>query len=97
MPLPDVRAGQALNTFLGSTLVLNCRGSVSTPVDDDFPKRLLAPGSLLDKAGVKWRVLVVSACHSGSFIDTLKDDHTLITAAAANRKEKATRRAAPMS
>jgi Peptidase C13 family len=43
-------------------------------------------------------VLVVSACYSGSFIDTLKDDHTLIiTAAAANRKEKATRRAAPMT
>jgi hypothetical protein len=41
---------------------------------------------MLDHAGIKWRVLVVSACYSGSFIDTLKDDRTLIiTAAAANK------------
>jgi hypothetical protein len=41
---------------------------------------------MLDHAGIKWRVLVVSACYSGSFIDALKDDRTLIiTAAAANK------------
>ena len=41
---------------------------------------------MLDRSGIKWRVLVISACYSGSFIDTLKDEHTLIlTAAAADR------------
>ena len=41
---------------------------------------------MLDKAGITWRVLVVSASYSGSMIDTLADDHTLvITAAAADK------------
>jgi Peptidase C13 family len=41
---------------------------------------------MLDSAGIKWRVIVVSACYSGSFIDVLKDDNTLImTASAADR------------
>jgi hypothetical protein len=41
---------------------------------------------MLDRAGIKWRVVVVSACYSGGFIDPLKDDHTLIlTAARADR------------
>lgn len=41
---------------------------------------------MLDDAGIKWRIIVVSACYSGGFIDALKDEHTLImTASAANR------------
>src|SRR5207249_6529639 len=41
---------------------------------------------MLDDAGIKWRIIVVSACYSGGFIDPLKDDNTLImTASAANR------------
>lgn len=40
----------------------------------------------LNEAGIKWRVIVISACYSGSFIDELKDPHTIvITAAAADR------------
>lgn len=49
----------------------------------------LAPWELrdmLDDSGIKWRVVVISACHSGSFVDELEDDHTLvITASAADR------------
>lgn len=49
----------------------------------------LAPEDLkqmLDDAGIKWRIIVVSACYSGGFIDPLKDPYTLImTASAANR------------
>lgn len=42
--------------------------------------------NMLDRAGIKWRVIVISACYSGSFIDALKDDHSMIlTAAAADR------------
>lgn len=40
----------------------------------------------LREAGIKWRVIVISACHSGSFIDALRDPNTIvITAAAADR------------
>jgi peptidase C13-like protein len=42
--------------------------------------------AILDRSGIKWRVLVISACYSGSFVDALKNEHTLIlTAAAANK------------
>jgi hypothetical protein len=36
---------------------------------------------LLDDAGIKWRIIVVSACYSGGFIRPLQDDHTLIVTA----------------
>lgn len=40
----------------------------------------------LDKAGIRWRVIVVSACYSGSFVPALQSDNTLvITASAADR------------
>lgn len=40
----------------------------------------------LDEAGITNRVLIISACHSGSFIPRLKNDNTLImTAARADR------------
>lgn len=37
----------------------------------------------LDKSGIKWRVIVVSACYSGSFIDDLQSPTTLIITASA--------------
>ena len=41
----------------------------------------------LNDAGIRWRVLVISACYSGGFIEPLKDDNTLIiTSAAADRQ-----------
>jgi hypothetical protein len=41
---------------------------------------------MLDRSGIKQRVVVVSACHSGSFIPTLADANTLvITASHADR------------
>jgi hypothetical protein len=41
--------------------------------------------SMLRKAGIKWKVVIVSACFAGGFIDPLKDDQSLIiTAADAN-------------
>lgn len=41
---------------------------------------------MLDDAGVRNRVVVVSSCYSGGFVDALKDDDTLIiTASAPNR------------
>lgn len=42
---------------------------------------------MLDEAGIKNRVIVISACYSGGFIDALKDENTLILTAA--RKDRA--------
>lgn len=36
---------------------------------------------MLDESGILWRVLVISACYSGSFIDELRDPHTLVITA----------------
>lgn len=41
----------------------------------------------LDRAGIRWRVIVISSCFSGSFIPALQSDNTLvITASAADRQ-----------
>ncbi|HUQ75247.1 MAG TPA: C13 family peptidase [Burkholderiales bacterium] len=45
----------------------------------DLPARELA--SMLRSSGVRWKVIVVSACYSGGFIDALRDDYTLIITA----------------
>lgn len=37
--------------------------------------------SALDAAGIKWRIVVISACYSGGFIDALKDAHTMVVTA----------------
>lgn len=51
--------------------------------------RQLTPGQLrraLDRSGIRNRVIVISACHSGSFIPALADPRTLVmTAARADR------------
>lgn len=38
----------------------------------------------LDESGIKWRVIVISACYSGSFIDALDDPNTVVITAAAD-------------
>ncbi len=54
-----------------------------------LPLRQLTPATLrqaLDAAGIRWRVIVVSACYSGGYVDTLSDPRTLVvTAARADR------------
>jgi Peptidase C13 family len=56
-----------------------------------FPLRLDALNaadlrSMLDDAGIRWRIVVISACYSGGFIPALADERTLVmTAAAADR------------
>ncbi len=37
---------------------------------------------MLKKSAITWKVIVVSACYAGGFIEPLKDDHTLIITAA---------------
>jgi hypothetical protein len=54
------------------------------PLDDLTPQQVR---QALDDAGIRWRVIIVSSCYSGGFIEPLKDPHTLvITAAAPDRQ-----------
>lgn len=56
---------------------------------DPLPLDQIAPEDLADifaKAGIRYKVIVISACYSGGFIDALKSDTTMIvTAARADR------------
>ncbi len=73
-------------------LFLTSHGSedaeLSVQLEDLSFRPLSADGlaAMFKASGIRWKVIVVSACYSGSFIDALKDDHTLIiTAARADR------------
>jgi hypothetical protein len=52
---------------------------------DDLPLDPVSPQDLrdaLDDAGIEWRILIVSACYSGGFIDALAGPRTLVITAA---------------
>lgn len=69
-------------------LFLTSHGSKNAVLSIEFSA--LAPNDLSDEdlygilaeTGIRWRILVVSACYSGSFIERLKDPYTLIMTAA---------------
>jgi hypothetical protein len=62
-------------------LMVDFRPLRFSPVTPAFLK------SALDAAGIKWKVVVVSACYSGGFVETLRDAHTMvITASSAERQ-----------
>ena len=52
----------------------------SWPLEDLDGKALRAA---LDESGIRWRVIVISACHSAAFIEPLADDFTIVLTSAA--------------
>jgi hypothetical protein len=73
-------------------LAISSHGSSDPAIavaNSELPLTDLTPEDLVDalgQAGIKWRVIFISACYAGGFIDPLRDDHTvIITAAAADR------------
>lgn len=54
------------------------------PLDDMTPAQVR---KALDDAGIGWRVIVVSSCYSGGFIEPLRTPQTLIITAAANDRK----------
>ncbi|WP_347985745.1 C13 family peptidase [Methylomonas sp. AM2-LC] len=52
-------------------------------LNDISPEKLR---TMLDEAGIKWRVIIISSCYSGGFIDALQNENTLIATAAAADK-----------
>jgi hypothetical protein len=73
-------------------LYLTARGTREHEIEANFPPldlHTLTPtalGRAFAEAGIKWRVIVVSACYSGAFIEPLKDSNTLIVTASASDK-----------
>jgi peptidase C13-like protein len=43
-------------------------------------------GAMLKESGIRWRVVVISACYSGSFVEPLADNHTIVITAASKRR-----------
>lgn len=81
--------GASINTEEDVVMVyLASHGSANHVFEISLPPLELAQitpsalRSMLDDSGIKWRIIVVSACYAGGFIDALQDDHTLVMAAA---------------
>lgn len=56
------------------------------PARSPYQDETLRPNDLramLDESGIRWRVILLLGCHSGVFVETLRNDHTLIATAAA--------------
>jgi hypothetical protein len=73
-------------------LALSSHGSPDATIEvsnEGMTAQTLSAQTLADlsaDSGIRWKVIVVSACFSGTFIKPLADDHTIvITAAARNR------------
>ncbi|HEX8960230.1 MAG TPA: C13 family peptidase, partial [Geobacteraceae bacterium] len=83
------RVGQAMNRDDDVLfLFLTSHGSPEHVLDADNPPLELdgltpeMVRRMLKRSRITWKVIVVSACYAGGFIDPLKDDHTLIITAA---------------
>jgi hypothetical protein len=55
--------------------------SVELPPLELSQIRPAALSRMLHDSGIKWKVLVISACYSGGFIEPLKDENTLVITA----------------
>ena len=76
----------ALFLFLTAHGYRDHRLSAVQPPLELAPLTPTALARMLQDSGIKWRVIVVSACYSGGFIEPLRDDNTIvITASSAER------------
>ena len=73
-------------------LSISSHGAVDRAIvvsNSELPLQDLNDEDLADalrESGIKWRVIIISACYAGGFIDSLSDPQTIvITAAAADR------------
>lgn len=69
-------------------MYLSSHGSRQHQLSVDFPPHTVKDfdgqeiRQMLDEAGIKWRIVVVSACYAGGFIAPLKTDYSVIATAA---------------
>jgi len=70
-------------------LAISSHGSQDPAIavsNSQFPLQSLSVADLadaLEDSGIKWRVIIISACYAGGFIDSLRDPTTVVIAAAA--------------
>ena len=84
------RVGEAMNADEDVLfLFVTAHGSRDHRLSALQPPLELAPltptalARMLQDAGIKWRVLVISACYSGGFVEPLRDDNSIVITAAA--------------
>jgi hypothetical protein len=83
------RVGQAMNDDDVLFLFLTAHGDRAHRLSANQPPLELANvtptslGRLLHDSGIKWRVVVVSACYSGGYVEPLRDANTIVITAAA--------------
>ncbi len=61
------------------------RGATIEVSNEGMEPRTLGAVTLADllaESGIRWKVIVVSACFSGAFVEPLADDHTIVITAA---------------
>ena len=69
---------------------VSTRGNPDRTLDMRMPPLELVPitpatlRGAFDDAGIRYRVVVVSACHAGAFVDELADDDTAVIVASAS-------------
>jgi len=68
-------------------MYLTSHGSKNAELDADMwkiepnPINAIALRQILDSAKIKWRIIIISACYSGGFIEYLKDEYTVVITA----------------
>lgn len=84
------RVGEAMNAsedllflFVSAHGDRDYRLSASQPPLELAALTPAALARMLHESGVKWRVIVISACYSGGYIEPLRDANTLVITAAA--------------
>ena len=84
------RVGRAMNADEDVlVLYLTAHGDREHRLSAVQPPLELAPltptalARMLHDSGIKWRVVVVSACYSGGFVEPLRDDNTIVITASA--------------
>jgi hypothetical protein len=84
--------GVAAHMKLDSDVLFLSLSSHGTPEgelavsDGGLPLNDLSAADLataLRESGIKWKVIIVSACYAGTFVEPLRDDSTIVIAAAA--------------
>ena len=96
LPLATVSNLRAALDYLGENidveedivfLFLSTHGSANHELAFEMPPLALTQlnptllARMLADSGIKWKVVVVSACYSGAFVEGLKDDNTLVISA----------------
>lgn len=84
------RVGEAMNAEEDLLFLLvsahgapDYRLSASQPPLELAPLTPTALARMLQDSGIKWRVVVVSACFSGGYIEPLRDDNSIVITASA--------------